>query len=55
MIGGRVLDTSFLVAFAYPDLCRVYAEAAVWAAMDRGVVLVVPSTAVAVAAAQLLR
>ena len=31
----------------------MYAEAAVWAAVDRGVVLVVPSSAMAVAAAQL--
>ena len=51
MIGGRVLDGSFLIAFA--SRSSVYAEAAVWAAMDRGVVLVVPSTATAVAAAQL--
>ena len=51
MIGGRVLDTSFLVAFA--SRTSIYAEAAVWAAMDRGVVLVVPTSATAVAAAQL--
>jgi hypothetical protein len=51
MIGGRVLDVSFLVSFAART--SVYAEAAVWAAVDRGVVLVVPSTAVAMAAAQL--
>ena len=51
MIGGRVLDVSFLVGFA--TRTSVYAEAAVWAAVDRGVVLVVPSSALAVAAAQL--
>ncbi len=51
MIGGRVLDASFLAAFA--SRTSIYAEAAVWAAMDHGVVLVVPSSATAVAAAQL--
>ena len=51
MIGGRVLDVSFLVAFA--TRTSVYAEAAVWAAVDRGVVLVVPSSVAAMAAAQL--
>jgi predicted nucleic acid-binding protein len=51
VIGGRVLDESFLVAFA--SRTSVYAEAAVWAAVNRSVVLVVPSSAMAVAAAQL--
>lgn len=51
MIGGRVLDVSFLVAFS--TRTSVYAEAAVWTAVDRGVVLVVPSSAAAMAAAQL--
>lgn len=51
MIGGRVLDASFLVAFA--SRTSVYAEAIVWTAMDRGVVLIVPASATAVAAAQL--
>ena len=51
VIGGRVLDESFLIAFA--SRTSVYAEAAVWTAVDRSVVLVVPSSVVAVAAAQL--
>lgn len=51
MIGGRVLDVSFLVAFA--SRTSVYSEAAVWTAMDRGVVLLVPSSALTMAAAQL--
>jgi len=51
VIGGRVLDTSFLIAFA--TRTSVYSEAAAWTAVDRGVVLLVPSSALAVAAARL--
>ena len=51
MIGGRVPDASFLIAFA--TRTSVYAEAAAWTAVDQGVALVVPSSAIAVAAAEL--
>lgn len=51
MIGGRVLDTSALVAFAARS--SVYAEALVWTAVEEGLVLVVPSTAAAAAVAEL--
>lgn len=47
MIGGRVLDTSALLAFARGT--SVYAAAAVWTAVEESIVLVVPSTAVAAA------
>ena len=45
MIGGRVLDASAIVAFAGGD--SIYAAALVWTAVEMGIVLVVPSTAVA--------
>ena len=51
MIGGRVLDASALVAFASQS--SMYAAALVWTAVEEGIVLVVPSTAVAVAVAAL--
>lgn len=51
MIGGRVLDAAALVAFA--SRTSVYAEALVWTAVEEGLVLVVPSTAVAAAWTQL--
>ncbi|MGQ0573198.1 MAG: hypothetical protein ACT4RN_03220 [Pseudonocardia sp.] len=51
MIGGRVLDASAVVAFASGT--SVYAAALVWTAVEEGHVLVVPSTALAVAWAQL--
>lgn len=51
MIGGRVLDAAALIAFA--SRASVYAEALVWTAVEEGIVLVVPSTAVAAAWAQL--
>lgn len=47
MIGGRVLDTSVLLAFARGT--SIYASAAVWTAVEESIVLVVPSTAVAAA------
>lgn len=47
MIGGRVLDTSALLAFARGG--SVYAAAAVWTAVEESIVLIVPSTAVAAA------
>lgn len=47
MIGGRVLDSSALLAFARGT--SVYAAAAVWTAVEESVVLVVPSTAIATA------
>ena len=50
MIGGRVLDASALVAFASGG--SVYAAALVWTAVEEGLVLVVPSTAVAAAWSQ---
>lgn len=51
MIGGRVLDASALVAFATGE--SIYAAALVWTAVEEGIVLVVPSTAVAAAWSQL--
>jgi hypothetical protein len=51
VIGGRVLDASALVAFASQS--SMYAAALVWTAVEEGIVLVVPSTAVAVAVAAL--
>lgn len=51
MIGGRVLDASVLVAFAAQR--SVYAAALVWTAVEENVVLVVPSTAIATAWADL--
>jgi hypothetical protein len=51
VIGGRVLDASAIVAFATGD--SIYAAALVWTAVEDGIVLVVPSTAIAAAWAQL--
>jgi predicted nucleic acid-binding protein len=51
VIGGRVLDTSALLAFARGT--SIYASAAVWTAVEESIVLVVPSTAVASAWAEL--
>lgn len=51
MIGGRVLDAAALIAFA--SRASVYAEALVWTAVEEGLVLVVPSSAVAAAWTQL--
>ncbi|MBP2364667.1 hypothetical protein [Pseudonocardia parietis] len=51
MIGGRILDAAALVAFA--SRASVYAEALVWTAVEEGLVLVVPSSAVAAAWTQL--
>jgi hypothetical protein len=48
VIGGRILDTSALVAFAR-GTC-IYASAAVWTAVEESIV---PSTAVAAAWAEL--
>lgn len=45
MIGGRVLDTSALLAFATES--SVYCAALVWTAVQESIVLAVPSTAVA--------
>jgi len=45
VIGGRVLDTSALVAFATET--SVYCAALVWTAVKESIVLAVPSTAVA--------
>lgn len=45
MIGGRVLDTSALRAFATES--SVYCAALVWTAVKESIVLAVPSTAVA--------
>jgi predicted nucleic acid-binding protein len=47
VIGGRVLDSSALLAFARGT--SVYAAAAVWTAVEESIVLVVPSTAIAAA------
>ncbi|MBW0011369.1 MAG: hypothetical protein JO063_14880, partial [Pseudonocardiales bacterium] len=47
MIGGRVLDTSTLLAFARGT--SLYAAAAVWTAVEESIVLIVPSTALAAA------
>jgi hypothetical protein len=51
MIGGRVLETSALLMFARGT--SIYASAAVWTAVEESIVLVVPSTAVAAAWAEL--
>jgi predicted nucleic acid-binding protein len=51
VIGGRVLDASAIVAFCTAR--SVYAAALVWTAVEEGLVLVLPSTAVAAAWAQL--
>ena len=45
MIGGRVLDASAVIAFAAGR--SVYAAALVWTAVEEGIVLTLPSTAVA--------
>jgi hypothetical protein len=46
VIGGRVLDASTLVDFA---LVRPYPQALVWTAVEEGMVLAVPATALAAA------
>ncbi len=51
MIGGRILDTSALIAFARGT--SIYAAAAVWTAVEESIVLIVPSTAVAAAWAEI--
>jgi hypothetical protein len=51
VIGGRVLDASALLAFARGS--SIYAAAAVWTAVEESIVLMVPSTAVATAWAEL--
>jgi hypothetical protein len=51
VIGGRVLDASMIVSFATGT--SVYAAALVWTAVEEGIVLAVPSTAVAEAWADL--
>lgn len=51
MIGGRVLDASAIVAFTSGR--SVYAAALVWTAVEEGIVLTLPSTAVATAWATL--
>jgi hypothetical protein len=51
VIGGRVLDASAIVAFAGGG--SICAAALVWTAVEEGIVLVVPSTAIAAAWAQL--
>jgi hypothetical protein len=45
VIGGRILDTSALLAFARGT--SIYVAAAVWTAVEESIVLIVPSTAVA--------
>ena len=52
MIGGRVLDSSAIVAFCSGT--SVYAAALVWTAVEEGLVLLMPSTAVAEAWARLV-
>jgi hypothetical protein len=47
VIGGRVLDTSALLALARDN--SSYASAAVWTTVEESIVLIVPSTAVAAA------
>ncbi len=47
MIGGRVLDSSCLIAFA--TQASVYAAALVWTSVQENIVLVLPSTSVAAA------
>jgi len=51
VISGRVLDASALVAFARGT--SIYAAAAVWTAVEESIVLIVPSTALAAAWAEL--
>lgn len=51
MIGGQVLDASAIGAFASGD--SIYAAALVWTAVEEGIVLVMPSTAIAAAWARL--
>jgi predicted nucleic acid-binding protein len=51
VIGGRVLDTSALLAFATET--SVYCSALVWTAVRESMVLAVPSTALAAAWADL--
>jgi len=46
VIGGRVLDASALVGFA---LIEPYPQALVWTAVEAGMVLAVPATALATA------
>jgi hypothetical protein len=46
VIGGRVLDASTIVGFA---LVRPYPHALVWTAVEAGLVLAVPATALAAA------
>jgi hypothetical protein len=46
VIGGRVLDASTLIDFA---LERPYPQALVWAAVEEGMVLAVPATALTAA------
>jgi len=47
VIGGRVLDTSALLAFATES--SVYCAALVWTAVTESIVLAIPSTAIAAA------
>lgn len=51
MIGGRVLDASAVVAFA--DGSSIYAAALIWTAVEEGLVILIPSSAIAAAWAQL--
>jgi hypothetical protein len=51
VIGGRVLDSSALTAFAAQR--SLYATALVWTAVEEGMVLVLPATAVAEAWSEL--
>lgn len=51
MIGGRVLDASAVMAFCTGS--SIYARAMVWTAAEEGIILVLPSTAVAAAWTQL--
>jgi len=47
VIGGRILDSSCLIAFA--TQASVYAAALVWTSVQENIVLVLPSTSVAAA------
>jgi hypothetical protein len=51
VIGGRILDASAIVAFTSGR--SVYAAALVWTAVEEGIILTLPSTAVASAWAKL--
>lgn len=51
MIGGRVLDASAVIAFA--DGSSIYAAALIWTAVEEGLVVLIPSSAIAAAWAQL--